>query len=948
MKWFSPSPASARESQHEALIPSTGQCPGAGDTSSSSAPYEALPDGDELASPREDRDGPSCAPASIQALKSLRLLVVMHIALAMSLGHRLPVDLPLVSWPPSWGLFIRAGHCSYSMLVFLTGFLLTCEYGHNDGQSPHHIGHRSIFLRHAVRLYPPYLLSIVIFMWLRLTASDAEVKPAEVAEKVLWKVLCLDTWEAEKATQIHHHEEAHRFVGGMLLLHAIFQPAFKLMQGALVTRRSRMQVLISLWLVGSTLQAASNVGVRVSPLPLLFMAFRIHACEFIAGMVLGLMWLDGQLFKREIQPFMRYLPSMSVAALMVAYSTVDICRFGVTQNGLLLPVQGLLAASIISCRDLLSKTLMSEVAVAFGALALPALASMDITLTVVDRLPAAPMLEGLSWLRTVPQCLALLGTLLMIATVMNITVVRVAGSFVARHRRQTLPLEGLDDSRSSDEYKPPEGSYCRTIQKNVVFYGIFLAFNVSYFSLIFYWLVHRPMLKGGPVADLLGEHPVMAHLVGFFKWAIAAPATFLSILGQVVWNPMVKEAEPSVEKLLANDAFSGCKMRFRYVTRGMNVSLIRANVEEALRVLRSVPGLPESAWEVEVVTDRFIGINGPEEKLAKEIVVPMEYAVYDEYGSETKYKARALNYAIEHGGAEDGDWIIHLDEETRFDPNAVVMILQHCVAERQRVTAQGGAAVPAVGQGVILYGTGRCGPVVNWVTTLADSIRVADDFGKFRLQFQAFERPFIGMHGSYVVTNHAVEKAVGFRYGMPGSITEDAHWSLMAAAHHDVRFKWIDAYMYEQSPFDLEDFMKQRRRWFAGIWLVCKDVRIPLRWRVLITFMNFWWLLSLPLGAFGTLAAFSPADMTTSYMVAVAMAGTFSTWNYVIGFIMTYRPSEGLSRYVVLFCLQLLLQPFFMFLEYSGVVLALVKPAFGEFHIVQKEVSATRAFKTTP
>eukprot|EP00971_Amphidinium_carterae_P239541 4755810-Amphidinium_carterae.1 len=43
---------------------------------------------------------------------------------------------------------------------------------------------------------------------------------------------------------------------------------------------------------------------------------------------------------------------------------------------------------------------------------------------------------------------------------------------------------------------------------------------------------------------------------------------------------------------------------------------------------------------------------------------------------------------------------------------------------------------------------------------------------RFRLQFAALERPLIGMHGSYVVACHSVEKAVGFRYGMKGSITE--------------------------------------------------------------------------------------------------------------------------------------------------------------------------------
>ena len=106
---------------------------------------------------------------------------------------------------------------------------------------------------------------------------------------------------------------------------------------------------------------------------------------------------------------------------------------------------------------------------------------------------------------------------------------------------------------------------------------------------------------------------------------------------------------------------------------------------------------------------------------------------------------------------------------------------------------------------MILYGTQDPD---NWLTTLADSVRVGDDFGKFRIQYELHE-PLIGMHGSFVVSQNAVERLVTFDHGMEGSITEDAYFALVAQVK-GIKFSWIDSFMYEQSPFSCHDFMHQR------------------------------------------------------------------------------------------------------------------------------------------
>jgi egghead protein (zeste-white 4 protein) len=191
-----------------------------------------------------------------------------------------------------------------------------------------------------------------------------------------------------------------------------------------------------------------------------------------------------------------------------------------------------------------------------------------------------------------------------------------------------------------------------------------------------------------------------------------------------------------------------------------------------------------------------------------EVVCPSTFKC----SSGAKYKARALHYAILNSRASDTDWIIHLDEETRFDIDTVKHTLAHCV-HNDMLVSHGKQVFGDIGQGVILYGANK--EIDNYITTLADSFRVSDDLGKFRLQFYT-KRPWIGMHGSFVVCPNAVEKHIGFDHGMPGSITEDAYFALVAW-ERGVKFAWVDTYMYEQSPFSIYDFIMQRRRWFGGV-----------------------------------------------------------------------------------------------------------------------------------
>lgn len=169
----------------------------------------------------------------------------------------------------------------------------------------------------------------------------------------------------------------------------------------------------------------------------------------------------------------------------------------------------------------------------------------------------------------------------------------------------------------------------------------------------------------------------------------------------------------------------------RVVTRGDYPDLVRSNVN------RNMAKCTEAGLEnflIEVVSDK--PINLPQHRRVREIVVPTSYRPR----SGALFKARALQYCLEDSVniLAENDWIVHLDEETLLTENSVRGILNFAMDGKHQF-----------GQGLITYANED---VVNWVTTLADSFRVADDMGKLRLQFYMFRKPLFSWKGSYVVT----------------------------------------------------------------------------------------------------------------------------------------------------------------------------------------------------
>eukprot|EP00662_Eupelagonemidae_sp_cell21_P016453 gene16453-24979_t len=194
------------------------------------------------------------------------------------------------------------------------------------------------------------------------------------------------------------------------------------------------------------------------------------------------------------------------------------------------------------------------------------------------------------------------------------------------------------------------------------------------------------------------------------------------------------------------------------------------------------------------------------------------------------------------------------------------------------------------------------------------------------------------MHGSFVVASQAVEEATTFNHGMIGSITEDAYFSLVARAK-GVRFSWVDAFMFEQSPFSVLDFAKQRKRWFAGLLLVCVSPDIPRRLRSTLAFMVLTWAFTPVIVLAMLLCVVVGSDVSVAFRVLLSTVAAVSCWGYMLGFVWTFSPRRGgWVRYIVLAFFQWILQPFFAMMEIWGVGWALCdRSAYTGFHIVKKE-----------
>ena len=123
------------------------------------------------------------------------------------------------------------------------------------------------------------------------------------------------------------------------------------------------------------------------------------------------------------------------------------------------------------------------------------------------------------------------------------------------------------------------------------------------------------------------------------------------------------------------------KICFRVVTRGTYPQLVKENLEHNLVVLKPYHGV---RYTYEVITDIPIGIKQQKSQgCCWEVCVPSEYRTKNN----SKFKARALHYALEVNASRlgDDDVVVHLDEETLLTPSCVEGVIRFVNEDKHHI-----------------------------------------------------------------------------------------------------------------------------------------------------------------------------------------------------------------------------------------------------------------------
>lgn len=403
-----------------------------------------------------------------------------------------------------------------------------------------------------------------------------------------------------------------------------------------------------------------------------------------------------------------------------------------------------------------------------------------------------------------------------------------------------------------------------------------------------------------------------------YLWLLAAPQTVLNLQGFLFTH----SRQPIFTLDSAWDALN-TPLHIRIVTRGTNPGAVQRTIEADRAVIAAFTDLHgvRPRVTIEVVSDNRLPID------VVQYVVPPDFQT--PHGA--LFKARALQYAIGAVSAAHNAWILHCDEETQITLSGLTGCLQFMQEEIETVKT---GEYPAVGQGAILYHRDF------WLRpflTLADSMRTALDFGYFRVQSHVWHRPLFGLHGSFILVRQDVELAVDFDFDSYRSITEDAYWALRLVERR-ISLKWVHGFLSEQATFSIQDFLRQRKRWFTGLWHVLDGEGVRWRTKLVLRAAVVSWVCAL-LGMLTiAIQLIHPIHVPWYIIIPASLCQATYTSITVYGLLVNLQEldlqTHGISWLIVL--AQVVLMPIFAVLEGIAILWGLFTLNTVRFHVVKK------------
>ena len=365
-----------------------------------------------------------------------------------------------------------------------------------------------------------------------------------------------------------------------------------------------------------------------------------------------------------------------------------------------------------------------------------------------------------------------------------------------------------------------------------------------------------------------------ANIFDYLKiaWIIPLLASISALIGYFT----IKDRDFKLKKRFLE---CGYKVIFQITTRGFNVDALKRSVENikywAPKYLKN--------YEIWVVTEPDANPEIDNIKDVKIIKVPYDFST----PNESKYKDRALEYAKQLRKDYDHEktWIYFMDEESVVGEDTILGIIDFIENKRG-----------VIGQGLIIYPNfyGK-----NIYTSLADSIRPSADVSIHIFQIKT---GFVSwMHGSHVLIRSDIEQQIGWDFGKTWG--EDSLFGLKAQ-ELGYRIEWLKGRLYEQSPFTIKDFLKQRRRWALHSFDILKR-KLPLKVKLAYFYSLLIWASGLISLTATLLAIFSGTIFPfNNYIILIVMPVTV-TWigSYLVGFYLNTQPLDIPVYYKILFAI---------------------------------------------
>jgi beta-1,4-mannosyltransferase len=209
-----------------------------------------------------------------------------------------------------------------------------------------------------------------------------------------------------------------------------------------------------------------------------------------------------------------------------------------------------------------------------------------------------------------------------------------------------------------------------------------------------------------------------------------------------------------------------------------------------------------SNYEIKLVVDAAdVNIAG-----AETILVPKDYVC------QSKYKARALNYALRYLPSSSDVWILHLDEDALVTGQCVTRIINY-IQKGGNPVANGPSVFPYDGNILTFYAEAQRQWTFYWLMDQEMSSRVH------------------WLNGSNLLIRSDIEQSVGWDF-INCFISEDARFGYEATKKLGKIFGWHGGLTIETPPSSIGALIKQRKRWFFGSILNLRYVpraRLPRR-----------------------------------------------------------------------------------------------------------------------